>query len=169
MEGCSGMTPPSSPQFVVVDANVLIGLCAKEAGKIAAILAALRYYDTCGVLLYAPHMIVMEVLYVLCKQLHEGVLSASDHAIAVGELQLIMAGIYPPPSGDASLIARCEALRGGYGCSRSADSMYLALAEQLSALGPTELLTFDAGLKLQAAAMASTVNVNLLVAIPPAP
>lgn len=116
----------------------------------ALVLAALRYYDALGALLYAPHLIAMEVLYVLCKQLKEGVLSAADHATAVGDLQLVMAGIQTPPSGDASLIARCEALRSGYGCSHSADSMYLALAEQ-------------------PAAMASTVKVNLLVAVPPTP
>ena len=159
----------NSPRQVVLDASVLVGLCAKEPGKIAVILAILHQYSAEGALLYAPHLIIMEVLYVLCKQVHEGALSAAEHATAIIQLQLFITRVQPPPNGDASLIARAEEIRQGYGCSHSADSMYIALAEQLAALGPAELLTFDAGQKTQAQAMAPTVTVNLLVAAPPSP
>jgi predicted nucleic acid-binding protein len=73
-----------------------------------------------------------------------------------------MSVTFPPPSGDAALIARAEQIRNGYGCSHSADGIYIALAEELSQSGATELLTFDTDLPKQAARNAPTVKVNLL-------
>jgi len=60
------------------------------------------------------------------------------------------------------LIARAEEIRGGYSCRRSADGLYIALAEELSQSVPTELLTFDEDLPKQAAKNAPAVKVNLL-------
>lgn len=163
------MPSPTSPQFVVIDASVLIGLCASEPGKLVLVQAALQNYVQQGATFHAPHLIVMEALYILCQKRQNGSLTAARHVASVALLQAAMTTIQPPANGDASLIARAEAMRGTYGCSHSADGMYLALAEQLAALGPTELLTFDAGQKQQAAAMAPAVTVNLLVAVPPTP
>ena len=111
----------------------------------------------------------MESLYILCQKRQNGMLTETQHGAAIATLQSAMTTIQPPPNGDASLIIRAEVLRGTYGCSHSADSMYLALAEQLTAKGPTEFLTFDAGQKLQAAAAVPAVTVNLLAAAPPVP
>lgn len=74
-----------------------------------------------------------------------------------------MQGILPPPRGDASLITRAEEVRSGYGCSRSADGIYIALAEELARQGPTNLLTFDQDLENQAKQNAPTVSVHLIV------
>jgi len=63
----------------------------------------------------------------------------------------LMRQIHPPPTGDKSLIERAEEIRGAFGCSRSADGIYLALAEELNAAMSTELVTFDAGMLNQAA------------------
>ena len=71
-----------------------------------------------------------------------------------------MASVLPPPNGEASLIHRAEQIGSGYGCSRSADGLYIALAEELTATRPTILLTFDQGLPNQAAANAPTVTVK---------
>ena len=159
------MTSPSNPQFVVIDASALIGLCASEPDKLALVQAALQDYVQQSATFHVPHLIVMETLYILCRKRQNGSLTEAQHIAAVALLQSAMTTIEPPANGDASLIARAEAMRGAYGCSRSADSMYIALAERLSAVGSTELLTFDAGQKQQAAAMAPTVTVNLLVAV----
>ena len=43
-----------------------------------------------------------------------------------------MKAILQPPGGDAALITKAEEMRKGYGCGRSADSIYLALAWELS-------------------------------------
>ena len=58
---------------------------------------------------------------------------------------------------------RAEQIRSGYGCSHSADGLYIALAEQLGRSQPTTLLTLDAGLSKQAARNAATVIVDLIV------
>ncbi len=73
-----------------------------------------------------------------------------------------MNSVLPPPSGDKRLIRRAEQIGAGYGCSRSADGIYLALAEQLSQTMPTILLTFDTGMPNQAAKNAPSVNVQVL-------
>lgn len=73
-----------------------------------------------------------------------------------------MTSIYPPPNGDRSLIARAERIGADYGCSRSADGIYIALAEELSQTRPTAHLTFDKELPAQAAQNAPTVIVQLL-------
>ena len=59
-------------------------------------------------------------------------------------------------------MARAEAIRAGYSCRRSADGIYIALAEQLTAVMPTTLLTFDQDMKSQAAKNAPTVTVVTL-------
>ncbi len=111
----------------------------------------------------APGVIVAETLYVLCGKKTSGSLSLPDYATAVATFDRIMASVLPPPNGDASLIRRAEQIGNGYGCIRSADGIYIALAEELTASRPTELLTFDQGCPNQAAANAPTVIVKVLV------
>jgi hypothetical protein len=57
-----------------------------------------------------------------------------------------MSIIQPPPSGEVSLIRRGYKIGDSYGCSRSADAVYIALAEELTRIRPTVLLTFDQGI-----------------------
>jgi predicted nucleic acid-binding protein len=99
---------------------------------------------------------------VLCGKEQRGTLVTADYVQAIMDLEDFLRGIQPPPSGEAALIARAEAIRDGYGCSRSADAIYLALAEELARTQTAYLLTFDAGLTNQAARNASSVEVHLL-------
>lgn len=156
------MNPSASPGHAVTDASLLVGLCAREPGRYLVALTALQEYVVRGYDLYAPSLVVMETVYVLCRKLQDSVLTEPEHATALTNLQALLTMIKPPPKSDVSLISRAEQIRQGYGCTRSADSMYIALAELLTALGPTELCTFDAGQQKQAAAMAPSVAVHLL-------
>ena len=63
---------------------------------------------------------------------------------------------------DDVLIKRATEIQEDYGCSRSADSLYIALAEHLGKQHTVEILTFDSGFKNQIAKNAPTVTLNLL-------
>src|SRR5215470_2844364 len=151
-----------SAKSVVVDANVLIAIYAREADKFTQAEAALGAYAASGSLFYAPGLMVGEVLYVLCRKLQDGLLSQSEHETAVRSFLAEMYAVLPPPGGDAALITRANEIRSNYGCSRSADSVYLALAQALAAQGTVELPTFDEDLKKQASKETPSISVNLL-------
>lgn len=155
-------TPPSSPTAVVIDANVLIAICAKEANTYPVALAPMRRYVQNGSIVYAPGVIAAEALFALCRKLTNGVLTTQQHRRAVQRLRIGLAGIRPPPNGEASLVQRAEQIRGSYGCSRSADGLYIALAEQLAQTGTAELVTFDVDLHQQASVTSPAVTVRLL-------
>jgi predicted nucleic acid-binding protein len=159
----------SNPLRLTIDANVLIALCSKEIDKYAIAHRELTQYAQAGYQFYAPGVIIAESMFILCNKLKDKNLSALDHAAAVADLCTYMGMILPPPNGDGSLIARAEQIRQGYGCSRSADGLYIALTEQLAAGGTTEILTFDSGMENQAKANALAVKVRLLVPAPPPP
>jgi predicted nucleic acid-binding protein len=151
-----------NPISVVIDANVIIAICAKEADKLANADAKIKEYASNGCRFYAPSVIVSECLYVFCRKLSEGVLTAAEHASAIQALITIMAAIDPPPNGDRSLIQRAESFRGNLGCSHSADGIYIALAHELSSNAATEIVTFDNKMKNQAAAIAGAPIVVVL-------
>lgn len=153
--------PSSAPGAVVVDANVPIAIAANEPGEPQAT-AAINHYLAQQYTFYAPGAIVAETLYVLCGKLQDGSLTAPEHAQAVQDFQLFMGMLEPPPSGEAALVLRAEAIRGTYTCRRSADGIYVALAEELAATKPTVLLTFDENMSKQAARHAPAVVVHLL-------
>jgi predicted nucleic acid-binding protein len=156
-------TPISNPPGLIIDANVLIALCSREVDKYAVADAELTRYAQAGYLFYAPGVIVAECLYILCKKLMDGSFSSSDHAAAVADLCSYMGMVLPPPNGDRMLVARAEQIWSGYGCSRSADGLYLALAEDVATMGPAELLAFDAQLPNQAKSNAPSVVIRLLI------
>lgn len=157
------MSLPISPAgAVVTDASFLIAICAKETQTEAVALAEFSRYSGMDYEFFAPGVLISETLYVLCGKLMEGSLNTSDHAQAVIDLEALVSSILPPPSGEASLIRRAEAIRAGYSCRRSADGIYIALAEQLAQTRPTVLLTFDKDLLRQAARHAPNVTVKLL-------
>jgi len=155
------MSPPSSPGAVVIDVNVLLAICTKETKQSTAE-AALADYAAKNWTLYAPAAILMEFMFIACQKLTGGALSQADYDKAVEYFSNYMSVILPPPSGEAALIRRTKEIQSGYGCSRSTDCFYIALAEELGASGPTELLTFDRGIVNQVAKNAPTVKVNLL-------
>ena len=124
--------PPSKPPCLTIDSNVLIAICAKEAGRHTLAHAELTAYATQGYQFYAPGYILGECLYVLCRKLEvDRTLTPAEHAAAVADLSTYMGMILPPPNGEASLVIRAEQIRSGYGCSRSADGIFIALAEEL--------------------------------------
>ena len=153
---------PNKPACVVIDANIMVALCAKEPLRFVALTAEVESYARAGSLFYAPNIIVGESLYALRRKLTDGALNATEHAQAVQSLRVRMTAILPPSGGEASLILRADQICDGYGYSRSADALYIALAEELSQTHTTHLLTFDQGLPKQAAQNAPLVNVHLL-------
>jgi len=156
------MSQPSKAKVVVIDANIMIAICAKEQGKADTAELAMADYASKGWVFYAPNVIVGEVMYVLCNKLQDGLLTESDYEESVEDFIDQLKGILPPPNGETSLIKRAKEIRQGYGCSLSSDSLYIALAEELTASYHVELLTFDTGFINQAAKSAPTVKVNLL-------
>jgi predicted nucleic acid-binding protein len=156
----------NNPLRLTIDANVLIALCSKEIDKYDIAHRELMHYAQSSYQFYAPGVIIAEALFVLCRKLSDQRLSASDHTAAVADLCTYMGMIFPPPNGERSLVSRAEQIRQGYGCSRSADGIYIALTEELAADGIAEILTFDGGMENQAKAHAPTVKVRLLVPAP---
>ena len=155
-------TPSNNPGALIIDANVAIAICSRETGRDAKASTELSSYATQGYEWFAPGVIVMETLYVLCQKHQAGLLTAIEYDDAVNEFDILMSSISPPPGGDGSLIQRAHAISRGYGCSRSADSIYIALAETLSQVRPTTLITFDTGLPNHVANNSPGVIVHLL-------
>ncbi len=129
----------SNPPLLTIDASVLIALCSKESDKHAIDEQELIMYAQAGYQFHAPGVIVAETLFVLCKKLQNHSLSAPDHAAAIADLRTYMGMIQPPPNGEGSLVARAEQIRDGYSCRHTADAIYLALTEELSAGGGGDL------------------------------
>ena len=141
----------------------MIALCAQEPQRYTAVSVEINSYAQAGSLFYAPNIIVGETLYALRRKLTDGTLTAAEHAQAVKSFEARMTAVLPPPGGDDSLILRADQICMGYGASRSADALCLALAEAQTALYPnTRLLTFDRDLPKQAARNAPGIAIHLL-------
>lgn len=155
---------PISRSFAVVtDANILIAICSKEQLTYQIAKDAFDEYARQGAKFFAPNVIVAEVLFVLCQKLDKGILTEAEHEKAIEFFQDYLTIIsLSPGGGESALIKRAEEIRTGYGCSRTSDGLYIALAEELAKNRPTEFLTFDAGFTNQIAKNAPTVQVNLL-------
>jgi predicted nucleic acid-binding protein len=147
---------------LVVDASVMVAVCAREQQRYERAEALLDAHADREGTLYAPGVLVAEVLFALCRKLRDGEATPDQYRDSVEAFQAYALAVLPPPGGDADLIARAEVLRGNFGCSYSADSLYLALTEMLAQTVPAELITFDAGLQRQAMVMAPGLNVRLL-------
>jgi predicted nucleic acid-binding protein len=145
--------------IVIPDANILIALCAKEP-KQSKVEKALKTYANDGWEFYAPNIIVAEVLYILCQKHQAGTLNDKTYKEAIDNFQDQMKAIIT--ISDATLIQQSFEIQQSYGCSRSADSIYIALAENLAKSHTVETVTFDGGLVNQAAKNAPTVKVNVL-------
>ena len=156
------MTPTNNLLAVVPDANILIAICSKEQTTYQTALKAFNNYAQQGAEFFAPNVIVAEVLFVLCQKFDKGILTKVEHEKSVEFFEDYLTIIAPPPNGEAVLIKRAEEIRVGYGCSRTSDGLYIALAEDLSKTRPAEFLTFDAGVVNQVAKNAPTVIINLL-------
>jgi len=67
------MSQPNN-NVVVIDASVMVAICAKEQNKQVTAKDALDDYVAKGRIFYAPGVIVSEVMYVLCLKLQDGLL-----------------------------------------------------------------------------------------------
>jgi len=163
MAGCTIMIQTNkNVEAVVLDASVAVAVSAQESDKERAARDTMKYYSDRQCLFFAPGVIVSESLYVLCKQVDNGKITEQIHALAITKLEAFLAPVLPSTRGDKSLIKRATEIRGTYSCRRSADGLYIALAEQLSAIYETVILTFDEDMPKQAARNAPTVTVQLL-------
>ena len=152
----------SNADAIVIDANVIVAISSGEAGRDAMATAELTRYASLGYKWFAPGVIIAETPFALCGKLNGNILSPVNYATAIRTFQRTMRNVLPPPNGDIALIQRSEQIASGYGCSRSADSIYIALAEQLAQTRPTVLITFDKELPKQAARHTPTVKVLVL-------
>src|SRR5437016_1590735 len=73
-------SPPSNPGALVLDANVVIAICSAEIGRDAFATGEITDYVSQGFQLYAPGVVVAEVLFVLCGKRTSGSLSLADYA-----------------------------------------------------------------------------------------
>jgi predicted nucleic acid-binding protein len=167
MGECMAMTPKTKPiEIVVLDASVAVAICAREADKVIQAQMAMDEYSQDGTQFYSPNVFVSEVLYVLCKQVNKAKLTVETHKQSITDFEKFLLLLEPNPNGDYPLMRRAEEIRGDYACRRSADGLYIALAEQLSATYETVLLTFDEDMPKQAARHAPNVTVRLLPVTP---
>jgi predicted nucleic acid-binding protein len=160
---CGDMSQPtqSNSGTAVIDANILISICAKEPSYQTAV-TALADYGAKGWVLYAPGAILTEVPFILCKKQQDGLLTAAEHQAAVETFNDYMQTILPSPQGDIRFILRAEEIRQGYSCLHTTDAFYIALAEELAKSGTAEFVTFDKRTVNVAAKNAPTVKVHLL-------
>jgi predicted nucleic acid-binding protein len=159
----------NSPEFVVIDASVMVGFCAKEPDKFAQITPLLEAYKRGGSVFYTPNAIIVEVPFTLCNKYQAQTLTAQEHSDAVSQFLKVMQTVLSPIGGDITLMKRAEEIRGALSCRHCTDGLYLALAEELAKQGATELLTFDEGQAKQAAAAVPQITVNLLKPQPSTP
>ncbi|MCC6328311.1 MAG: type II toxin-antitoxin system VapC family toxin [Acidobacteria bacterium] len=153
------MNQSNSPGIVVVDASVIVSIVSKETSTHVATEEILNRYTIDGAEFFAPNVVISEVLFALCQKAANGILSEAGHQKAVNAFQDILAGI-SLANDEAGLISRAIEIRASYGCSRSSDSLYIALAERLAGNNSVEIFTLDAGMTNQAAKNAPSVVVR---------
>ncbi|MCX6379919.1 MAG: hypothetical protein NT023_10660 [Armatimonadetes bacterium] len=150
-------------QAVILDATVVVSLASKEKNTYLHATAAVNRYIALNCDFFAPGVLVSETLFTLCRMKeNDKTLTNEEHRRAVKDFHTLYGFILPPPNGEADLIFRAETIRGDYTCYRSADSIYIALAQALSETRPATLLTLDEGLQKQATRNASGVIVELI-------
>ena len=155
------MTPTSNTDAVVVDASILVSMASNEIGTHLIAEAAFNYYSQNGWEFFAPNVVVSEVLFALCQKLASGVLTLTEYEQAIEKFLILIQNI-STETDDQSLIKRAIEIRETYGCSRSSDGLYIALAEDLAKTRTVELLTFDKGMINQATKNAPTVTIKVL-------
>lgn len=155
------MSPMNNPNIAVIDASILVSIASKETGTFSTAKNAFNLYAQNGWEFFAPNVIVGEVMFALCQKLAAGVLTETEYEQAI-ESFLDYMTIISTPDDETDLVKRAVEIRESYGCSRSSDSLYIALAEDLAKTRTVELLTFDKGMTNQAAKNAPTVTVKVL-------
>lgn len=85
---------PNNSGAVVIDANLLISICAKEPNQQTAE-NALADYAASGWVFYAPGAILTEVPFVLCKKRQDGLLTEVKYREAIEAFNDYMQTILP--------------------------------------------------------------------------
>ena len=156
---------PTSPMInndaVVIDASILVSISSKEAATYLTAENAFDFYAKNGWEFFAPNVVVSEVIFALCHKLAAGVLTEVEHEKAVESFLNLMKNILTPDD-ETDLVERAIEIRESYGCSRSSDGLYIALAEDLAKTRTVELMTFDKGMLNQAAKNAPMVTIKVL-------
>lgn len=155
------MTPTNNADAVVIDASILVSMTSNEIKTHLIAENAFNNYSQNGWEFFAPNVIVSEVLFALCHKLTAGVLTSIEYEQAIDSFLVLMKNI-KTDNNDLSLVKRAVEIRETYGCSRSSDALYIALAEDLAKTRTVELLTFDKGMINQAAKNAATLAVKVL-------
>jgi|SRR5438876_7126843 len=151
-------------KHVTIDASVIVSICALEPQKYEVADSALQDYAQNQFECHAPAVVVAEVFHALCRKLKvDHSLNSVQYRSAILDFESMMAVIQLHPQGDVPMITRASALLGARGCQLSNDAIYLALTEHLKTSGDAEIVTFDAGIREHAAALAPGITVNLLV------
>lgn len=151
---------------MVIDASVLIGMCAKEPRKVAVAEREFERYANDGWQFFSPGSLLNESLVVLGRKLAQYLLSPAEHRDALAILRGFLRIIEPSPGGDLLLADRAMAIHEGFGYMRGYDSVYLALAEKLAADRQVEVLTFDDGWREQKERYSLPFKVNVLELVP---
>lgn len=154
------MSPVNNPVVVVVDASVIVSIASMEAATYLAAETTLEAYTENGSEFVAPNVIVAEVIFAMCQKLAAGILTDAEHAKAVESFLDLMRNI-SLLNDETSLVNRSIEIRESYGCSRSSDGLYIALAEELAKTRVVELFTLDKGMLNQAEKNAPTVTVKV--------
>lgn len=92
---------------VVLDASVLVALCAREPHRVHEAEAAMGVRDRDGCAFHAPNALVTETQYVLCKKAASGSLAQAEYGTALVNLQEALSTIAFAPEGDADLLTAC--------------------------------------------------------------
>lgn len=155
------MSPTSNKDAVVVDASIIVSISSKETATYLAAENAIDVYTKNGWEFFAPNVIVAEVVFALCQKLAAGDLTEAEYDKALESFLDLMKSV-STIADETDLVKRAVEIRKGYGCSRSSDSLYIALAEDLAKTRTVELLTFDKGMTNQIAKNAPTVTIKVL-------
>lgn len=157
----TSLANPMNNNAVVIDASVLVSIAAKETATHLVAENAFKIYSQNGWEFFAPNVIVSEVIFALCQKLAARILTETEHEKAI-EYFLDYMTIISTPDDETDLVKRAVEIRQTYGCSRSSDGFYIALAEDLAKTRTVEILAFDKGMINQAAKGAPTVRVKVL-------
>ena len=134
----------------IIDASVLVAITSKENPTHLPAEAAFKSYSQNGWEFFAPNVIISEVIFALCQKLTGELLTRPEYELAI-RCFLDYMTIISTPDDETDLVKRAIEIRQGYGCSRSSDGLYLAMAEDLAKTHTVELFTLDRGMTNQAA------------------
>ncbi len=155
------MNQQNDLEIVVIDANIAISLAAREAATFQNVERVINSYTQDGVEFAAPNVIVAEVLFALCQKKKAGILDDVAYDVAINAFQDLLDNISLAEN-EAGLVKRATEIRRTYGCSRSSDSLYIALSEKLAVTHSVVIVTLDTGMPNQAKKHAPKISVRVL-------